>query len=60
MNGRKGLSQLWRERGITAKFSVAFGALLVLIGLITIASIVALTVYNGPQKPDTKTGQNKI
>ena len=44
MNGRKGLSQLWRERGITAKFGVALGGLLVLIGLIAIASIVALTV----------------
>jgi len=43
MNGRKAISQLWRERGITVKFTAAFGALLALIVLIAIGSIVALT-----------------
>jgi PAS domain S-box-containing protein len=43
MNRREAVSLRWRDLGITAKFSVAFGTLLTLIVLIAIASVVALT-----------------
>ena len=44
MNRRKVISQLWRERGITVKFSAALGALLALMVLIAIVGTVALMV----------------
>ena len=43
MNRRKTISQRWRELGITAKFTTAFGLLLALIVLIAIVGIAALT-----------------
>jgi signal transduction histidine kinase/DNA-binding response OmpR family regulator/HAMP domain-containing protein len=43
MNKWKPLTQRWRELGITAKFSSAFGLLLALIVLVSLTSYLALT-----------------
>jgi len=43
MNGWKPLRQRWRELGITAKFSSAFGLLLALIVLVSLTSYLALS-----------------
>jgi PAS domain S-box-containing protein len=44
MNRLKNIPRLWQAWGITTKFSVAFGALLILIMLVAIVSIAALII----------------